>query len=181
MTTPERHQRADVRKEAKARGCGTSILVIGIVLGAIVVVLGSIIATASAPIRARAGAAGAEQECREHLRVIAGAALAYARSNGGILPDYRSWPQQLSAYGVSQDTLKCPADKSRSVTSYAMDPRYGGTRLSDYPDAYSRVLFYDADEQGRAAPRHRGRINYAYMDGHVKTTRGVVGNAAGSG
>ncbi len=179
MATPQRPQRAGARKDVKARGCGTAVLVIGIAVGAVLVVLGGIIATASAPIRARAGSAGAEQECREHLKVIVGAAVAYAAANGGVLPDSRSWPQQLSAYGVSQDMLKCPADKSRSPISYAMDPRYSGTRLSDYSDPYARVLFYDADAQGCPAPRHRGRINCAYMDGHVKTTRGVAGNAAG--
>lgn len=178
MRAPEREQKA----AAQYGGDGSETRAIVLYSTISVLVVGGAIGAIMAPVFVRARALAQWDACRNQLWAVSRATEAYVRANGGVLPDHRRWPEQLAAYGVSASALHCPASRSRSGISYIMNPQYSGARPGDYPDKDARVLFYEADEQGRPTPRHDGRTMCAYMDGRVMAALGLpdaTGTVAG--
>jgi len=111
--------------------------------------------------------------CFANIKQIVLAALMYAEDNDGRLPDAARWPRQLLPYVRDRALYGCEKDHSGAAVSYAMDSRYSGRRIGEYPRAAERVLFVDADGAGRPVARHNGGCHCAYLDGHVKWFPGV--------
>lgn len=106
--------------------------------------------------------------CVGNLLAIKMAARAYAADYDDTLPASHSWPRLLVGdYLTHEDALKCPEDKTDSGISYALNSRYGGTRIDEHPEPDSCMLFYDADPQGRSVPRHHGWTYCVCLDGSI--------------
>ncbi len=106
--------------------------------------------------------------CVGNLLAIKMAARTYAADYDETLPASHSWPRLLAGdYLGHEDALRCPEDKSEDSISYALNSRYGGTRIDEHPEPDACMLFYDADPQGRPVPRHHGWTYCVFLDGSI--------------
>lgn len=140
--------------------------------GTVGLILSIVVGTAwgiGVPLALRAGEDRKEEmACLTNMKRLALAALMYVQDYDEQLPDARNWQWQVSPYLRDEGVLKCPTGGS-----YAMNPRLSWVRLGDIQNPAYTVLFYEVDAQGKRLENvHRGAANYAFTDGHCKSSTG---------
>ena len=134
------------------------------VLGLVVVL---VIAAFVHPVVAREREKARYQLCYSNLEHIAIGMLLYLQDNHGRLPDAAHWQDQLFPYIKDRQVYVCPNAEPGAGGGYAMAPSLGGAKVSDYPDPSLVIVFFDADAAGSPITRHQGRMQCAFLDGHV--------------
>jgi len=105
------------------------------------------------------------QVCHNRLSLLQYALLSYAKAHQGKLPpapkadDYYFWMEPARQYflpGMSEDYFYCCDDDLRKdPSSYIMDPKLGGKKLSELGDLSQVVLLREREF------RHFGKAFYA--------------------
>ncbi len=109
-----------------------------------------------------------QASCQSNLKLLMLGLQMYAQDYGDRLPSAANWQSAVMPYVRNVLLLKCPLDASRTKCSYAMPFSMSGAKLGDLSHPDLQPVLYDADAQGRWAPRHNDGGDVAFADGHVK-------------
>jgi prepilin-type processing-associated H-X9-DG protein len=130
------------------------------------------------------------QSCLSNVKQIGTAFDMYLQDYDDRLPPNSDWTSRLFPYLRNERLLQCPSvagpevhDYSRtsglSSFGYAYNSKLAEATQKEIGNAKSRVLIYDSTNLARDAsdlvtslpdpPRHQGRNNIGYADGHARS------------
>lgn len=131
-----------------------------------------------APMMAGGREAGGPQarNCRERLRVLAGAFWKYAQDHDGTLPG-ENWVEAITPYLETPDLLRCPARPEQQV-GYAMNEKLVGAVIEELEEPEETILLFDTwldDPAPVGGPEavpdagiHDEGVNAVYLNGTVE-------------
>ena len=166
-------------RPAPARAAGgksNTCLIVGIVVGAVVLVCGGILGAILFPVFAKARQKAQQVSCMGNLQQISAAVMQYTTTSGLALPNAATWKQDIQPYLSDPSVLQC-AGSGKGQESYVFNPELSNVPLPMVADPYSTPLIYDAGFADGTDPPHDGGWNVLYADGHVGW---VQPNAAGA-
>lgn len=122
--------------------------------------------------------ASEQQTCMRHLKLLALAVLMYAQDHDEVLPPAESWRDDLLPYVQSTGVFVCPANP----WGYAYNSALAMKPLAQIERPADTIALFEVGhtEPNMAADptkvgwarRHNGGDDAAYVDGHVKWSRG---------
>jgi len=141
-------------------------LIVGIVVGAVILVCGGIMAALMAPVFVKARQKAQQASCMSNLNQISVALMQYVNMNNGVFPNAATWKQDIQPYLTSPTALVCPASQ-KGQESYAYNPQMSGASLAAITNPSTVPLIYDAGYAEGTGPPHDRGWNVMYADGHV--------------
>jgi len=117
--------------------------------------------------------------CLSNLRQLDMAMQMYVQDYDEVLPAASTWSNSLVPYIKQITLLTCPAlKKAGKEGGYAMNSELGGIGFKSIAAPPTTVLLFESSNEQVGTsdpltsllkiPRHDGKINFAYADGHVK-------------
>ena len=116
----------------------------------------------------RSGATARQVACAARMVTLVSATRAYAQDNNGRLPNAAQWQDAMAEFVDGEGELRCPARQDDPLPHYALNPSSAGMNVADVGDRDKVVLLYEADALGLPVSPHKGRGNYAFMDGDIE-------------
>lgn len=107
-----------------------------------------------------------ENVCRSNAKMLAIGAMMYTADWDEVLPLASRYRVGAMPYLREAKVLHCPADLP-GATSYFLDPRVSGRRLSTIPSPAKTALLVEGTPK-KTAFRHTGKAALVYTDGHAK-------------
>ena len=163
--------------QLQGRGLAIAGMIISIVGMLMLVILSAIMF----PVFARAKENGQRISCINNLKQVGMALSMYAADNNGYFPQTDRWNDSLKPY-KNEKYLICPS-VGGSVPSYGMNDRIGGLNLGEIGMPAEMVSFFDsmpgANQAGEqellpSPPRHLGKNNAAFVDGHAAAVENLL-------
>jgi hypothetical protein len=126
--------------------------------------------------------ANALTECTQNMHAL-GLALSRYELDHRHLPRAETWADDIYPYVRDWAVFRCPKDKSKGRSSYAMNDNLSGRDTSKMGDASNIVLLYEPAQAGRN-PHGTGRDlpvrgRHSYPRIQTKVTRYCFLNARG--
>lgn len=111
--------------------------------------------------------------CMQYTKEMVDAILAYAKQNGGTLPDAAKWVELIP---IRNEYLEKRMPGGRYQYSYGMNLNLSGMKLSAIKKPSQTVLLFESDvTRGYGtendvirSPRHPGGVVYGFADGSVR-------------
>ena len=134
-------------------------------------------ATMLYPVIKEARGSAEKAVCLSNVKNLSLAMQMYLADNNDRFPATERWVEEMMPYLRNEEVLKCPADESDAMCSYAMNEALSGTRLTEVQDPAGLVVFFETAHPGDnpvggpddvvSPPRHEGGNHYAFADGRA--------------
>jgi len=116
--------------------------------------------------------------CLSNLKELAMGSLMYAQDWNEMLPQPDVWHDAFMPYVKREETFTCAAVANKGGSGgYAYNSEIAGMRTNAIGDPAAAMLIFETETLGLgvygpssmmlAKPRHDGKVNVAYVDGHV--------------
>ncbi len=119
----------------------------------------------------------ASRKCRSNMTQLGLALLQYAGDHEDHMPEAAKWVDEIYPYIKNWDLFHCPADRSKSRSSYAMNANLSRKKLEEIRDPEHTVLLYETSRPSDNPfgvgkdlllnSRHRFN-NFLFADGHIR-------------
>jgi prepilin-type processing-associated H-X9-DG protein len=115
-------------------------------------------------------------QCQSSIKSLLAALEMYRQDHNDAFPDSRTWCDALNPYVSGEDAFVCPAARSLRC-GYAFNSTLSGLPFSRVTDSSHTIAIFESDagwnasggpELLAARPRHSGKDNFGFADGHVK-------------
>jgi len=167
------------RMDPEGQGLTAAGRICGIISTGLSIVWLSILVAILLPVFFTARGKAQEASCLSNEKQLALAMLMFAEDHNGQLPQADRWTDDILPYTKNINILRCPSDKSGEKSSYAMNIALSGKKLEEIANPFETVLIFDTSRPGlcpaggpemvASPPRHQGKNNFAFADGHIKS------------
>ena len=154
---------------------GSTCLIVGVVIGAFVLVFGGIITAIMFPVFGRAREKARQTSCLSNEKQISLGILMYAQDYDEYLPAAATYEMQIDPYTKNQMLFIRPSTQIQPG-SYEYNSHLDGMYVRDLSRPAQTPILWDRDVAIGSGP-HNGGGNVGFTDGHCKwhTDSGFAG------
>lgn len=120
--------------------------------------------------------------CMSRMKQLSTGLMIYLSDNDDVLPPAAKWNDRIMPYLKNVDLFSCPPVKREGkVGGYALNSELSGKKVTSFAEPAKVQLFMETARLGLGVShgpaeelkvsRHEGKINTAFLDGHVKARR----------
>jgi len=168
-------------KRSEGRLAGDGFAIAGIIVSALFLLTGMVLAGMMLPALTRAKQRAQTIACVNNVKQLNLALIMYANDNSNQFPSAGNWCDAVQPYGGSPGVFLCPAGDASKRCHYAFNARLDGAEIKAIRNPAKTVLVFETDggwnvsgseELARKPWRHGRILVVGFADGHVEQVSG---------